>query len=161
LRNRKEISVKYLREQVQLLSKLALSEDPVERDKLKKRIEKAMERARQPETLDDVLAELGIPDSVAGHRYLVRAIQLQMECSTPVPYHKWLIPTVAKDMGISETAVERGVQHCIELCFERSEPEIILKYFGYAVDPDRGKVGAKQFVVRIANIMRERNDGHM
>ncbi len=64
--------MKYLREQVQLLSQLALSEDPVDQYKLKQQIEKVMEQARQPETLDDVLAELGVPDSIAGHRYLLR-----------------------------------------------------------------------------------------
>lgn len=148
--------MKYLREQVELLSQLALSEDPVEQYKLKKQIEKVMEQARQPETLDDVLAELGVPDSIAGHRYLLRAIQLQMECSTPAVYYKWLIPTVAKELGATERAVERGMRHCVDLCFERADHEVIRKYFGNAVDPDRGKVGAKQFVVRIANIMREK-----
>ncbi len=48
------------------------------------------------------------------------------------------------------------MRHCVDLCFERADHEVIRKYFGNAVDPDRGKVGAKQFVVRIANIMREK-----
>lgn len=147
--------MKNLREQVRLLTLLAISEDPMEQRTLRKRLAKMKEILLQPESLDGVLSELGIPDYTKGYRMMIRAIQIQMEHSEPVSFRGMLYPTLAKEFGCTPSRAAKNLRDCVDLCFERADQEAIQKYFGSAIDPDKGKATTRQFIVRIANLMRE------
>ncbi len=147
--------MKNLREQVGLLIKLAISEDPVEQKMLRARLAKTEDLLRVPEKLDGVLAELGIPDYTKGYRMMIRAIRIQMEHTEPVSLSGMLYPTLAKEFGCKPSRVSRSLRDCVDLCFDRADQEVIQKYFGSTIDPDRGKATTRQFLVRIANLMRE------
>lgn len=147
--------MKNLREQVNLLTMLAISEDPGEQRVLRARLAKTKDLLQVPETLDGVLAELGIPDYTKGYRMMIRAIQIQMEHSVPVNLDGMLYPTLAKEFSCKPSRAARNLRDCVDLCFDRADQEVIQKYFGSAIDPDRGKATTRQFLVRIANLMRE------
>jgi hypothetical protein len=147
--------MKNLREQVSLLTKLAISEDPVEQGILRKRLGKMKDILLQPQSLEGILSELGIPDYTKGYRIMIRAIQIQMEHSEPVSLSGMLYPTRAKEFGCTPSRAAKNLRDCVDLSFERAEPETIQKYFGNSIDPDKGKATTRHFIVRIANPMRE------
>ena len=147
--------MKNLREQVRLLIKLAISEDPVEQRILRQRLAEMEDLLRMSESLDGVLAELGIPDYTKGYRMMIRAIRIQMEHSEPVNFDEIVYHTLAKEFGCKPSKAERNLRDCVNLSFEWADQEVIIKYFGSAIDPDKGKATTRQFVVRIANLMRE------
>lgn len=147
--------MKYIRKQLDLLTRLALSEDPKQQFKLKEQLREALHKINVPGTVDEVLAELGIPDNQVGKRYLARAIQIQMQYAEPLPCKKMLFPMLAAEFKVSAMSIEKGCRNSIEAAFERIDPDVAEKYFGGTIDPDRGKPVLRHFVTRIANLLRE------
>lgn len=105
----------------------------------------------QAETL---LLEIGIPAAMGGFRDLKIAIEMMTE--NPC-YHghfvAGLYADVALKTGKGDTAarVERRMRHAIETAWDRGDEDILYKYFGNSVDPDRGRPTLREFIVRMAD----------
>lgn len=147
--------MKNLREQVRMLTRLVLTEDPVERQILQRKLAKTESLMVIPESLDAALTELGIPDYTKGYRMMVRAIQIQMEHKDPVSFGGLLYPKLGGEFECNPKRAERVLRNCVDACFARADWEIIQKYFGSSIDPVKGKATVRQFIVRMANLMRE------
>lgn len=102
-----------------------------------------------------VFLEIGVPDSVLGHRYLVTAISLAVADRTYLDgITKLLYPAVAKHYGTTATRAERAIRHAIELSFDRGDTDALCRYFGSTICGYKGKATNSEFIARIANHVR-------
>lgn len=105
----------------------------------------------------EVLAELGCPYELKGHDRLVCALVLIAQDPTLTQgVTKQLYPEVAKRFGEQWHHTERNIRSAVEAVFERNGAELIDRYFGNAVDWEKGKLTNKAFLVRVAEIIRQR-----
>lgn len=103
----------------------------------------------------DLLLELGMPDHLRGHRYLVYALSTVLK--DPEKIHSMthiLYPEVAAHFDASCPQVERSIRHAIEICWDRGDLEVLHSYFGNTVSANRGKPTNGEFIARIANALR-------
>lgn len=85
--------------------------------------------------ISKLLKEFGIPANLLGYQYLRYAITVVVnEPNTVHSVTKVLYPRVAKAFNTSCTRVERACRHAIELGWNRGNPELIDKYFGWSVN---------------------------
>ena len=105
-----------------------------------------------------VLTQIGVPERLVGHSYLLRALVLTAADSGAVRgatrpgglYHK-----IAGEFGTTMPRVERGIRHGIEVAWSRCDWEVLMTYFGNTVSPDKGKPTNLEFIARLASVVRE------
>lgn len=103
-----------------------------------------------------ILTEIGVPDHILGHRYLVCAITLVVENPELLEYVTGrLYPEVAKACGTTKNRAERAIRHGIELSWERCDLDTMIRYFGSTVDPQKGRPTNSEFIARISNVVRQ------
>lgn len=81
-----------------------------------------------------LLKEFGIPANLLGYHYLRYAVT--MVVNEPDIMHniiKVLYPRIAEAFNTSCSRVERACRHAIELGWDKANPELVDKYFGYSV----------------------------
>lgn len=154
-----------LEKKVDALIRLQLCEDSSERVEILKSLRELVgEKEPTPNTnknkrVEDILFELGTPDSLCGHRYLVYAIKLVVkEPNIKGCIVSKLYPEVGKKFNTTGSRVERGIRHAIEVTWDRADFEVIAKYFGSTVHPNKGKPTNAEFIARIANVLRLQNE---
>lgn len=104
-----------------------------------------------------MLLELGVPDHIKGHRYLVEAIRLAAaEPEILDSVTKELYPRTAAAFGSTATRTERAIRHAIETAWIRGDLDVMAHYFGNTISVDRGKPTNSEFIARIANEIRQR-----
>lgn len=102
-----------------------------------------------------MLLELGVPDHIKGHRYLVKAICLAVEEPEILDrVTKELYPRTAQAFGSTATRTERAIRHAVETAWLRGDLEVMARYFGNTVSVDRGKPTNSEFIARLANLVR-------
>lgn len=115
----------------------------------------AMKNPNKP-SIQEVLLDIGVPDALSGHRYMVRAIELAIESPDEATLiTKWLYPTVAKCYDTTASRVERAIRHGIESAWDRGDLEVLAKYFGNTVSISKGRPTNGEFIARIVNYLRE------
>lgn len=103
-----------------------------------------------------ILLELGVPDHIKGHRYLVEAIRLAVaEPDILDAVTKELYPRVAKAFDTTPARTERAIRHAIETGWVRGDLEVIACCFGNTVSVEKGKPTNSEFIARIANMIRQ------
>ena len=107
--------------------------------------------------VSEVLLELGIPDSILGHKYLAYIIPkvIKNPENYDVSVTKALYPDVAKHFHSTPSRVERAIRHAIEVHSDRCDYKTIFKYFGNTISPNKGKPTNSEFIYRLANVLRE------
>jgi two-component system response regulator (stage 0 sporulation protein A) len=118
-------------------------------------------KEKQTENIEDVISEIfveiGMPCHIVGYRYSVYAVKLVVENSDIInAVVKELYPAVAKKFGTTASRVERGIRHSVECTWDRSDIDVIEKYFGNTVSLTKCKPTNSEFIARIANIVRRR-----
>jgi len=108
--------------------------------------------------IEKILFEIGVPCHIVGHEGLKKAIALvvddpQLRYSTIKIYEK-----VAVEMGGESTPskVERGIRHAISSAWNRGDVDVLYKYFGNTVDPNKGKPTNAEFICAAAQEIRRR-----
>lgn len=102
--------------------------------------------------MDKMLAELGHPDLLIG----TECLRVGLEIYRPgMSMTKELYPAIAKVMKSSPTRVERNMRHCIESAWLRGNTEAQLRFFGYTVDPQRGRPTVGEYVATMARRLHE------
>lgn len=114
-------------------------------------------RRQEPESLlRQLLLELGTPDHLVGHPYVVEAVLMSVENRYYINNITFgLYPQVAAKFDTTATRVERGIRHLIEVTWMRGDMEVLCRYFGNTVSPDRGKPTNGEFIARLANIVTQ------
>lgn len=104
------------------------------------------------------LKELGCPAHIKGYMYLRYAIISAMKDRTLLEQMtKRFYPAIAKEYGTTPTRVERAIRHAIEVTWDRGDPTIFDKYFGYTVNKDKGKPTNSEFLAMIVDSLLLKN----
>ena len=103
--------------------------------------------------IDRIMNELGHSDNLLGTGYLRAAIR---DYRPGMGITKELYPGIAAAAGTTPGRVERAMRHSIDRAWERGSYDAQQLYFGYSIDPRKGRPTVSEYVARIARIC---NDG--
>ena len=102
-----------------------------------------------------ILLELGAPDHLVGHPYVIRAILLVIQDRVYINSITFgLYPQLAVEFDTTPARVERAIRHLIEVTWSRGDLDILEKYFGNTVSASRGKPTNGEFIARMANVVK-------
>ena len=105
----------------------------------------------------DILVDIGVPEHLTGHPYLVTAICAAVEDGTYLKnITSDLYPTVAMTHGTTPSRVERAIRHAIECGWDRGDLDVMDHYFGNTISISKGKPTNSEFIARLANVVRMR-----
>ena len=147
--------------QVDALMRLCTAQTPTEQEQAKQTLRQLMANPKpmgqDPEYLvRRILLEMGIPDHLVGHPYVVEAVLMVVENRYYINNITFgLYPQIAAKFDTTASRVERGIRHLIEVTWTRGDMDILCGFFGNTVSPDRGKPTNGEFIARLSNIVRE------
>lgn len=116
---------------------------------------KEVSEQEMTERVTEFLHELGVPAHIKGYHYVRRAIILAMEDDEMMgSVTKLLYPTIAKEFATTPSRVERAIRHAIEVAWDRCDVNLLQQYFGYTIQPNRGKATNSEFIAMIADKLK-------
>ena len=151
-----------LEQQVEAMMRLCLADRESDRDRLREEIRSYLRSKRQaafdPEQeIRNILLELGAPDHLAGHPYVVRGVLLVLGDRMYINNMTFgLYPQLAKEFDTTASRVERAIRHLVEVTWARGDLEVLDRYFGNTISASRGKPTNGEFIARISNVVKER-----
>ena len=151
-----------LEQQVEAMMRLCLADKETDRDRLRQEIRGYLRSKRKasadPEQeIRQILLELGAPDHLAGHPYVVRGVLLVMSDRLYINNMTFgLYPQLAKDFDTTASRVERAIRHLVEVTWARGDMEVLDRYFGNTISASRGKPTNGEFIARLSNVVKER-----
>ncbi|MBR2422308.1 MAG: sporulation initiation factor Spo0A C-terminal domain-containing protein [Oscillospiraceae bacterium] len=153
-----------LEKQVDALMRLCCAAEEKDRLEAREEIRFLMQGRRHRAEEEDpeywirqILLELGAPDHLLGHSYVVQGILLVIHDRMYINNITFgLYPQLAARFDTTASRVERAIRHLIEVTWSRGDWEVLDRYFGSTVDPDKGKPTNGEFIARIANVVKQR-----
>ena len=150
----------HLEKQVNALMRLCTAEKETDRKKARAEIQALLSGKPAAPDADylvrQMLLELGAPENLLGHPYMVEAILLVVEDRKYIDSVTFgLYPQVAAKFDTTAGRVERALRHLVEVTFNRGDWSILQRYFGNTVSADKGKPTNSEFIARIANIVKQ------
>ena len=150
-----------LERQVDAVMRLCTAEKESERVHAREDIRQMLEAYKvrrpgaDPEYLTrELLLELGAPDHLVGHPYVVQAILLVIENNSYIHNITFgLYPQVALIFKSTPARVERAIRHLVEVTWTRGDLDVLSRYFGNTISPDKGKPTNGEFLARLANVV--------
>jgi len=114
--------------------------------------------AADPETiLRQILLELGAPDHLLGHPYVIQGVLLVIHDQMYINNITFgLYPQLAARFDTTAARVERAIRHLVEVTWSRGDVDVLTRYFGNTVSPDKGKPTNGEFIARLANVVKLR-----
>ena len=154
--------MKNLELQVDTLMRLCTAEIPSEKAKLRQELRQLLEyphlTKKDPEYLTrQILLDLGAPDHLVGHPYIVEAVVMSVENRGYINNITFgLYPQVAAKFDTTASRVERAIRHLIEVTWTRGDIDVLCGYFGNTISADRGKPTNGEFIARLVNVVNQR-----
>ena len=151
-----------LEKQVDALMRLCVAEGEKDKDRVREELKRMLQLRRSggmdPEQeVRRILLELGAPDHLVGHPYVIRAILLVLGDRLYINNITFgLYPQLAVEFETTPARVERAIRHLIEVTWSRGDLEVLEKYFGNTISASRGKPTNGEFIARMANVIRLR-----
>ena len=149
-----------LEKKVEAMLQLCVAENERDREKLREEIRYYLLQ-RQRDSVDPeqeirrILLELGAPDHLVGHPYVIRAILLVISDRLYINSITFgLYPQLAVEFDTTPARVERAIRHLIEVTWARGDLDILEKYFGNTISASRGKPTNGEFIARLANVVK-------
>lgn len=103
----------------------------------------------------NLLKEMGFPAHIRGYRYVRYAIIYALNNSEALDsMTKDLYLAVAKKFETTSPCVERAIRHAIEVAWDRGDIDVLQRYFGYTIQPGRGKPTNSEFIAMIVDNFR-------
>lgn len=149
-----------LEKRVEAVMRLCLAEDEREREGIRSELRSYLRHTRQggldPEQeVRRILLELGAPDHLVGHPYVIRAILLVLGDRLYINNITFgLYPQLAAEFDTTAARVERAIRHLIEVTWSRGDLDVLDKYFGNTISASRGKPTNGEFIARMANVIK-------
>ena len=136
-----------LEKKLDALMRLCTAEAETDRNRIREEVRRMLE-ARKASQFDDpeyrirqVLLELGAPDHLSGHPYVVHAILLVVQDRTYINHITQLLyPQLALQFNATPSRVERAIRHLIEVTWSRGDYHVLNRYFGGTVSALKGNV---------------------
>lgn len=133
----------------------------VQQNKMPHHIDVQMKASRQNSLVvqvSEVLHQFGVPAHIRGYSYLRFAIITALENAYMLELvTKILYPTVAREFQTTSSRVERAIRHAIEVAWDRGDPNMQKKFFGYTVKSNRGKPTNSEFIALIVDNLQVEN----
>lgn len=156
--------MRILEMQVAALMRLCTAEAETDRKQAKEELQRLMKADpsipvnSDPEMeIRQILLELGAPDHLVGHPYVVQAILLVLNNQLLINSITFgLYPQLAAQFDTTPARVERAMRHLIEVTWFRGDMAVLEKYFGNTISPEKGKPTNGEFIARLANVVRQR-----
>ena len=154
----------FLEMQVDALMRLCAAEKESDRNRAREEVRKMLENRQLGRAVSDpeylireLLLELGAPDHLVGHPYVVQAILLVVQDRTYIDSITFgLYPQLAVIFDTTASRVERAIRHLVEVTWARGDWEVLNRYFGNTVSAEKGKPTNGEFIARMANVVRQR-----
>ena len=109
--------------------------------------------------ITNLLDEFGVPANIRGYLYLRNAIYLSITNLELVnSITKKLYPEIAQNFSTAASRVERAIRHAIKVAWERGNQKLIDEYFGYSISKKIGRPTNAQFIAKVADDFRLRNN---
>lgn len=149
-----------LEKQMTALLRLCAAETEEERTVLRRELRRVLNGMDQenhdPERIiRQILLELGAPDHLVGHPYIIYAVMLVVEDGMYIHNITFgLYPQVAAKFDTTAARVERAIRNLIEVTWTRGDWEVLRRYFGNTISSDKGKPTNGEFIARIANVVK-------
>ena len=149
-----------LEKRVEAMMRLCVTENEQDRDQIRQEIRNYLIHTQRgsldPEQeIRKILLELGAPDHLVGHPYVIRAILLVLGDRLYINNITFgLYPQLAVEFETTPARVERAIRHLIEVTWSRGDLEVLEKYFGNTISASRGKPTNGEFIARMANVVR-------
>ena len=153
-----------LEKQVDALMRLCTAEKESDRVRVREEVRRMLENRQQgragsdPEyVVRELLLELGAPDHLVGHPYVVQGILLVVQDRTYIDSITFgLYPQLAMMFDTTASRVERAIRHLIEVTWARGDWEVLNRYFGNTVSAEKGKPTNGEFIARMSNVVKQR-----
>ena len=154
----------FLEMQVDALMRLCAAEKESDRNRAREEVRKMLENRQLGRAVSDpeylvrgLLLELGAPDRLVGHPYVVQAILLVVQDRTYIDSITFgLYPQLAVIFDTTASRVERAIRHLVEVTWARGDWEVLNRYFGNTVSAEKGKPTIGEFIARMANVVNQR-----
>ena len=150
-----------MKQQLEALIRLCTAEKESERLEAKKELMRMMEQNSREETdpetvVRELMLELGAPDHLSGHAYMVEALLVCLEDRLYINNITFgLYPQVAAKFDTTAARVERAMRHLIEVTWNRGNGKVLERYFGNTISGHRGKPTNSEFIARMTNVLRQ------
>jgi two-component system response regulator (stage 0 sporulation protein A) len=109
--------------------------------------------------ITDLLDKFGVPANIRGYLYLRNAIYLSItDLELVNSITKRLYPQIADNFSTVASRVERAIRHAIKVAWERGNRDMISEYFGYSISETIGRPTNAQFIAKVADDFRLRNN---
>ena len=147
--------------QVDALMRLCTAQTSTEQEQARQALRQMMQLpqppSKDPEVLvRQILLELGTPDHLVGHPYVVEAVLMAVENRYYINNITFgLYPQIAAKFDTTASRVERGIRHLIEVTWSRTDVDILYRFFGNTVTPSRGKPTNGEFIARLVSIVQQ------
>ncbi|MEE0111354.1 MAG: sporulation initiation factor Spo0A C-terminal domain-containing protein [Oscillospiraceae bacterium] len=154
--------MRILEKQVDALMRLCAAESESDRALVREEVRRLLEVRQRAGTdpeylIRQILLELGAPDHLLGHPYVVEAVLLVVEDRTYINNITFgLYPQLAAHFDTTASRVERAIRHLIEVTWTRGDLDVLNRYFGNTVSMEKGKPTNGEFIARIANVVKQR-----
>ena len=153
-----------LEKQVEMLMRMCTASDDKAREEAREQIRFLLhERKTTPAKPDpedlirQILLELGAPDHLLGHPYVVQAVLLVLYDRMYINNITFgLYPQLAARFDTTASRVERAIRHLIEVTWTRGDWEVLAHYFGNTISADRGKPTNGEFIARLTNVVKQK-----
>lgn len=149
-----------LEKRVDAMMRLCLADKESDKIRIREEIRAHMMdtqgRNRNPEQeIRSILLELGAPDHLVGHPYVIRAILLVVEDRLYINNITFgLYPQLAVEFDTTPARVERAIRHLIEVTWTRGDLDILNRYFGNIISSSKGKPTNGEFIARLSNVVK-------
>lgn len=107
------------------------------------------------EKITGLIHYLGVPAHIKGYHYLIEAIFIyytNKNCT--ISMTKEIYPKVAEKFNTTSSRVERAIRHAVEVAWDRGDCDIHNNFFGYTIDPKKGKPTNSETIAMIANYLK-------
>ena len=99
-----------------------------------------------------LLHNIGVPANLKGYYYLRSAIIMSVNDKSNLEMiTKKLYPDLAKEYSSTSSRIERSMRHAIEVAWQRGDPDILYKFFGYTVSAYKSKPSNSEFIAMLAD----------
>lgn len=156
--------MKRLEMQVDALMRLCTAEKEADRQAVREQLRRMLETgcrnvaSSDPEYLiRQILLDIGAPDHLLGHPYVVEAILLAVEDRTYINNITFgLYPQLAATFDTTAARVERAIRNLIEVTWTRGDWDVLQRYFGNTICAHKAKPTNGEFIARLTNVVRQR-----
>lgn len=152
-----------LEQKIDALMRLCTAEQESDRQRAKAEVLRYLSAPSRSGSTDpeflvrEILLELGAPDHLVGHPYVVEAIMLVVGDRMYIDNITFgLYPQLAAHFDTTAARVERAIRHLIEVTWIRGDLVVLNKYFGNTVSVDKGKPTNGEFIARLSNVVKQR-----